>query len=64
MAYVPPADGFGDWATPKLLTAGPFYAQRVTCERGSMRSLVLGMRLGKIRKHGTPHDRLYFSAHD
>ena len=26
MAYVPPADGFGDWATPKLLTAGPFFA--------------------------------------
>jgi hypothetical protein len=25
MAYVPPADGFGDWATPKLLTAGPFF---------------------------------------
>jgi len=27
MAIVPPADGFGDWATPKLLTAGPFFAR-------------------------------------
>jgi hypothetical protein len=55
MAYVPPADGFGDWATPKLLTAGPFFALvgRSSSFLQAFRALLLSFPLLGLRESRT-----------